>query len=201
MDNPQETEARVLAAATAEFHEKGFSGARMQEIARRAGLNQSLLHYYYRTKDRLFEAVFSRAVRHVMVPVLEVLGSPLPLREKVERFVHTYIDQVLVNPHVPGFVVEELRRNPDRLRTFMSGHTNGLFAILAAQIEEAVAAGQIRPIAPAHFVANLMALCVFPFVARPMVQTVTGMDDTAYHAFLQQRKEVVVRFFLDALTP
>jgi TetR/AcrR family transcriptional regulator len=194
MEKPQETEARVLAAATAEFHE-------MQEIARRAGLNQSLLHYYYRTKDRLFEAVFNRAARVVMVPVLEVLGSPIPLREKVERFAYTYIDQVLANPHIPGFVVEELRRNPDRLRQFIGGQTQGLFAVLSAQIDEAVAAGQIRPIAPAHFVANLMALCVFPFVARPMVQTLTGMADDAYLAFLQQRKEVVARFFLDALQP
>ncbi len=201
MENPQETEAKVLAAATAEFHEKGFTGARMQEIARRAGLNQSLLHYYYRTKDRLFEAVFSRAARHVMVPVLEVLGSSLPLREKVERFVHTYIDQVLANPHIPGFVVEELRRNPDRLRQFIGGQTQGLFEVLSAQIDAAVAAGQIRPIAPAHFLANLMALCVFPFIARPMIQTVSGMDDDAYLAFLQQRKDGVARFFLDALQP
>ncbi|MEZ4702998.1 MAG: TetR/AcrR family transcriptional regulator [Rhodothermales bacterium] len=201
MENQQETEGRVLSAATDEFHEKGFHGARMQEIARRAGLNQSLLHYYYRTKDRLFEAVFHRAAKQVMAPVLETLDGDAPVMEKAARFVHKYVDQVLAHPHLPGFVVEELRRNPDRLRQFMGRQTDGLYARLSAQIEAAVAAGEIRPIEPAHFLANLVALCAFPVVARPMVQTITEMSDSDYLTFLNQRKEAVVRFITDALVP
>lgn len=194
-------EARLLEAATSEFHEKGFHGARMQEIARRAGLNQSLLHYYYRTKGRLFEAVFQAATGQVMVPVLEILGGDYPLREKVERFTHTYIDLILAHPHVPGFVMEELRRNPGRLRHFVGERSAGLYTRLERQIVAAVDAGDIRPIEPEQFLVHLLALCVFPFVARPMVQTLTGMDDARYREFLLHRKQTVVRFFFDALAP
>lgn len=201
MELEQDTEARVLAAATDEFHAKGFHGARMQEIARRAGLNQSLLHYYYRTKDRLFEAVFQRAMTQAIAPVLQILGDDQPLLDKMSRFVPAYIDQVLANPQIPGFVLEELRRNPDRLKQFMGGQTAGLFDRLRRQIDEGVAAGTLRPIDPAQFVTNLLGLSAFPFIARPLVQTLTGMDDAAYHTFLLQRREALVRFLLDALQP
>ncbi len=201
MEKSNDTEVRILEAATAEFHEKGYHGARMQEIARRAELNQSLLHYYYRSKDRLFEAVFRRSVPLVMEPVLAILVGDAPLLDKVEVFVETYIDQVRANPHLPGFIVDELRRNPERLREFVGAQNRGVFQVVSLQIGEAVDAGTIRPIAPEQFIANLLALCAFPFVARPLVQTLVGMSDDAYDRFLQDRKTDVVRFFTQALAP
>ena len=197
----QETEKRIFEAARAVFHEQGYNGARMQEIAKRAGINQSMLHYYFRTKDRLFEEVFHLSAREVMAPVLEIFQTPLPFRDKIERFVHLYIDSVLNNPHVPGFILEELRRNPDRLRQFVGGQTHGVFANIEAEVNQAVARGDICPIEPAHFLTNLLALCVFPFIARPMVQTVTGQTDEDYKRFLASRRQEVVRFIFNALSP
>ena len=197
----RDTEQRIFEAATAVFHERGYHGARMQEIARRAEINASMLHYYYRSKDRLFEAVFHRSARQVIEPVLEAFRAERPLLDKVERFVDTYITLVLQHPHVPGFILEELRRNPARLRTFVGAQSRGVFAGIAADVEAAARRGDIRPIAPEQFVVNLLALCVFPFVARPMIQTLTGLDDDAYPAFLESRKREVVRFIVNALTP
>lgn len=197
----QETEKRIFEAARAVFHEQGYNGARMQEIAKRAGINQSMLHYYYRTKDRLFEEVFHLSAREVMVPVLETFQTALPFRDKIERFVHLYIDSVVRNPHVPGFILEELRRNPDRLQQFVGGQTQGVFAKIEAEVNLAVARGDISPTEPMHFITNLLALCVFPFIARPMLQTVTGQTDEDYKRFLVSRKQEVVQFIFNALSP
>lgn len=195
------TEDKIFEAARDVFHEHGYGGARMQEIADRAGINKALLHYYYRSKDKLFEAVFHVSAMRVIPQIIGVITAEMPLREKIEQLVHTYIDQLVANPHVPGFVIQELRRNPNRLRQFMGKLASDKFAGLSQDIEEAVARGEIRPIEPAHLLANIVGLCVFPFIARPMLQTVVGFDDAAYNAFLEARKQEVTAFILNALEP
>lgn len=195
------TEDKIFEAARDVFHEQGYGGARMQEIADRAGINKALLHYYYRSKDKLFEAVFHVSAMRVVPQIVGVLTAEMPLREKIERFVHTYIDQIRANPHVPGFIIQELRRNPNRLRQFVGALARDKFAGLAQDIEEAVARGEIRPIEPPHLLANMLGLCVFPFIAQPMLQTVVGFDDAAYDAFLEARKQEVTAFILNALEP
>ncbi|HMB93848.1 MAG TPA: TetR/AcrR family transcriptional regulator [Rhodothermales bacterium] len=195
------TEDKIFEAARDVFHEQGYGGARMQEIADRAGINKALLHYYYRSKDKLFEAVFHVSAMRVVPQIVGVLTAEMPLREKIERFVHTYIDQIVANPHVPGFILQELRRNPNRLRQFVGELARDKFAGIAQDIEEAVARGEIRPIEAPHLLANILGLCVFPFIARPMLQTVVGFDDAAYDAFLEARKQEVTAFILNALEP
>src|SRR5688572_31479086 len=104
----RETEQRILEAARAVFIRRGTAGARMQEIAAEAGVNQALLHYYFRTKDRLAQAVFREAAGRLVPAAMRVLGSDLSLGDKVEGFVHLYIDTVRESPFLPGYVLAEL---------------------------------------------------------------------------------------------
>lgn len=197
----QDTEAQIFDAAREVFVEHGFDGARMQEIADRAGINKAMLHYYYRSKAGLFEAVFRASAAEVFTQAASALRVEQPLLGKLETFIHAYIDLIQANPHLPAFVLEELRRNPEELKAVVAEHTQGLYGNLAGSIEAAVEAGTIRPIEPAHLITNLIGLCVFPFMARPMVQTATQMDDAAYEAFLGARKEEVTAFIHRALVP
>src|SRR5262252_8411688 len=80
-----DTERRILDAAHAVFVQRGTAGARMQDIARAAGVNQALLHYYFRSKDRLAEAVFRRTAAQFMPRIIAVMASDVPLEQKVER--------------------------------------------------------------------------------------------------------------------
>ncbi len=201
MASDRNTEKRIFEAAKAIFHERGYHGARMQEIARRAGINQSMLHYYFRSKEGLFEAVFRATAGEVLTPVFEVLSADLPLSEKLDRFVEIYIDQVSANPYAPGFLLEELSHHPDHLRRFAGDRGKVVFEKLAGEVREAVVRGELRPISPEDLFANLVALCLFPFIARPILQTVTGLDDDAYRSFLRRRKREVRRFIHHALKP
>ena len=201
MSTDPSTEEKIFVAARDVFHEQGYGGARMQEIAKRAGINQSMLHYYYRSKEKLFDAVFRLAAGHLMQRMFSVLDAELPLLDKIERFVHTHIDLISENPHMPAFVLQELRRNPDRLSAIVGSGARDHLAILARQVSEAVEAGEIAPITPGHLIANMMGMTVFPFISRPILETALAPDVDDYDAFLQERKVQVTRFIINGLKP
>ena len=203
------TEQRILDAAHTVFLRRGTAGARMQDIARQAGVNQALLHYYFRSKDRLAEAVFRRAAQHLLPPVIRVLASDLPIEEKVARVVHHELDQLARAPYLPGYVLSELAHYPDRVEQLVAVMTGGrpdgiapeLLGALARQIDERVRAGTMRPIAPHDFVINLVSLCIFPFAARPLITTIFQWDVAEWGRFIERRRTELPRFFLEALRP
>ncbi|HEU4628597.1 MAG TPA: TetR/AcrR family transcriptional regulator [Gemmatimonadaceae bacterium] len=203
-----DTEQRILQAARTVFVRRGTSGARMQEIAAEAGVNQALLHYYFRSKDRLAEAVFREVAGRLVPAVMRVLGSDAPVEAKVERFVHLYIDTVRQNPFLPGYLLAELHHHPERLTALQDAFgleparmAETLVQRLGAQLRERAAAGTMRPIAPQQFVVNLLALSVFPFVARPLLGVALGLDDDAFERFLDERRRELPGFILAALRP
>jgi TetR/AcrR family transcriptional regulator len=204
-----DTERRILDAAHTVFLRRGTAGARMQEIAEEAEVNQALLHYYFRSKERLAEAVFRRAASNLLPPVIAILGSDAPLEQKVERVVHHELDQLLRTPYLPGYIISELTHFPDRVAQLLAAMTGlraeavapPVLGVLRRQIDEAVKAGRMRRIAPEQFMVNLLSLCIFPFAARPMIGTLFGMDDDAFARFIQQRRRELPTFFLEALRP
>lgn len=203
------TEDRILEAARVVFIRQGTAGARMREIAEEAGVNQALLHYYFRSKDNLAEAVFQQAARRLFPPVIALLGSDASLEEKVERVVEHELRVLLENPFLPGYVLAELNQNPDRARQLVEalmgvrveGFAPQVFEKLAAQIGERVAAGEMRPITADQFMMNLLSLCVFPFAARPMFCALLQLDADGFAGMIQRRKEALAPFFLAALRP
>ena len=202
------TEARILDAARAVFIRRGTFGARMQEIAKEAGVNQALLHYYFRSKERLSAAVFQQFAARMFPAVVQVLGSDMPLADKVDRVVALYLENLSANPFLPGYLLSELHHQPERVQQLLAaaGASPGqmmrpVVSKLAAQIDLEVKAGRMRAIAPDQFAANLLSLCVFPFAARPMLGIVFGMDDAAFARFIDERKRDLPTFIHAGLRP
>lgn len=196
-----DAQARIFEAAREVFFRQGYDGGRMEEIARRAGVNKALLHYYYRSKRQLFMTVFRASVLQLVPHVTALLAGDEPLRVKIDRFVNAYVDIALENPHLPSFIFEEIRRNPDWLTSVVRSHTEGLFETLSDQIDTEAEEGLIRRIPAEHLFANILALSAFPFLARPALQAFTRFDDDEYQAFLATRKAEVVAFLKQALLP
>ena len=204
-----ETEQRILDAARTVFLRSGTAGARMQEIALEAGVNQALIHYYFRSKEALSNAVFRQVAGRIFPALLQTLGGELSLDEKIDKLVALYMDGLSRNPFLPGYLLSELHHHPDRapqLIASMIGAEPGrlmppIFARLGQQIDARVAAGTMRPIPPEQFAINLLSLCVFPFAARPMLRVAFGMDDDAFARFIEQRKTELPAFFRNALRP
>ena len=194
-----ETERRILNAAHRVFLRRGTHGARMQEVADEAGVNKALLHYYFRSKDRLAEAVFERAVGDFFPRLIGLLGSELPIEEKVEAVVHAETDFLAERPYLPGYIISELTFDPERIRTIVGSRGSVPVARLQAQIDERVAAGTLRPIRAEQFIVNLVSLIVFPFAARPLIETLLGLGGDRFAEFRSERRATLPAFFLNAL--
>lgn len=205
-----DTEHRILDAAHAVFIRRGTAGARMQEIAKEAGVNQALLHYYFRSKEQLARSAFERAATQLLPAVIDVMGSDDELERKVARVIALELEHLSRAPYVPGYIISEVTYHPERANQLIVAMTHGLtpdkirsriFSTVARQIDERVAAGRMRPIAPASFMVNLISLCIFPFAARPMLQAMLGLDQAGFARFIGHRRDDLTSFFLGALRP
>ena len=204
-----DTEQRILDAAHAVFVRRGTAGARMQEIAAEAGVNQALLHYYFRNKEQLARAAFERAAKGFMPAVVRVIGADGSLEEKVQRIIDLELDHLSRAPYLPGYIIGEVTHHPERAAQLIAAVTGltpkelgpRVLGTLRRQIAARVKTRVMRPIAPESFVVNLMALCIFPFAVRPMIQAMLGMDDRAFRQFITRRHEDLPAFFMGALRP
>jgi len=208
-----DTEARILAAARRVFVRRGTSGARMHEIAAEAGVNQALLHYYFRSKDRLADAVFREVAGRVIPQVAGLFASGISLDRKVERFVHLYIDSVREHPYIPAYIISELHQHPERIATMAAavgairpGVDNGpiarpILVKLGRQLSALERKGLIRRTTPSQFLVNVFALAIFPFLARPVLGMVMGFDTADFDSFLDERRAALPAFIMNALRP
>jgi len=203
-EHEMNTEQKILDAAKDVFQQKGLTGARMQEIADKAGINKALLHYYYRTKDKLFEKVFDIAFSIFVPKVKEMISGDAPIFEKVEFFVENYINLLHKHPYIPGFVISELNRNPEILINIFEKNVglqkNDVIQKLDKQIIDEVEKGIIKPISAQNLITNIVSLCIFPIVAKPVLKGVLfNNDDKEYKTFLNQRKEFVKEYLINSI--
>ena len=196
-----ETRDRILEAAHAVFLRHGTSGARMQEIADEAGVNKALLHYYFGSKALLADAVFVRAAGELFPRLFAILQSELSIEEKVRVIVPTYIDFLRPRPYLPVYVMHEMHAHPGRIADVFAQRGPVPLEVLRQQIADAVASGRMRPIAAEHFVVSLIAMVVFPFMARPALEMLLRVDTAHWDAFLDERRRTVAEFFLNAIRP
>ena len=195
----QSTEERILASAKKIFVEKGMAGARMQDIADDAGINKAMLHYYFRSKEKLFEVIFKEAATRLFPAISNILNSEMPLFDKIRRFTHDYLEIVIENPFLPLFVLNEINKRPQAFGKKIFGHNRPPIHILAEQIEQEIRKKTIKPVNPAHLVMNMMSMCVFPFVGKPMIQMIMNIDDTQFRNMMEERKTMIADFIIASI--
>lgn len=195
----EKTEDHILHAAEKVFQRKGMDGARMQEIANEAGINKAMLHYYYRSKRFLFEAVFSKAFSLIAPEINRVINADTDLFEKIKSFTHNYIDFIQKHPYLPNFIIQELNRDSDFINVLQSKKGFPDFRNFQAQIEKEVRDGNIRPIKAEQLFIHLLSLNVFPFLAAPLIKGFLRIDDKTYKVLMEERKEEITNILVDYL--
>lgn len=187
-------EARILKAAKSLFIEKGFAETSMSDIAARAGINRPALHYYFRTKEKMFHAVFGEIILSIVPKVFGILlQKDKPLEGRVGEVVDAYYRLFLENPKLPMFVIREMNRDvallvetaarlrlPERLGEVMDS------------LREEMAGGGLRPVPPHFLFYNLYGLLVVPFLTRDLVASVVLREGESFEEMLDQWKPCVV---------
>jgi AcrR family transcriptional regulator len=196
----KQTEDKIFDAATDVFIEKGMDGARMQDIANHAGINKALLHYYYRTKDHLFNAVFEKIAGTIFSKFAPVFDTKLTLEDKIRFFFREHISFMQKNPRLPAFVLNEFHRNPQRIRKLIQNiDIDKLWTTLESQHKEELERFNITKENIPQFMTTIAGMSVFPFVARPVIAGIMEKMDYNYEQYLEERKEYAADFVMSAL--
>lgn len=193
------TEEKILNAAKTVFIHKGMDGARMQEIADEAGINKALLHYYFRSKQKLFEAICTNLFQQIFPNVFNLISSQKPIEDKLTAFIEQYLDILLKNPFLPAFIINEINRDPEFIE-FIFKSLGVKPELLFAMFEKEMDAGTIIRMNPRDLLLNILSLCLFPFAAKPLMQLMMfENNNVAYKQFLKNRKSSVAEFVLNAI--
>lgn len=196
-----DTELSIKGAAMKVFLAKGLAGARMQEIADEANINRAMLHYYYRSKEKLFEVVFSECMQEMHCRVNFIFNSGSSIQEKIRRFIESYYDDALEDPNFDMFLMNEFNQNPERMMHIMrQGNMMAEVEGFMRSVEQAVEAGEIAGNAR-QVILSLFSLCMFPFAGKTMLKNVMQLSETDYLELLRQRKEYLLDFVEKALKP
>jgi AcrR family transcriptional regulator len=199
-ENDKLTEDKIFEAATDVFVDKGMDGARMQDIASHAGINKALLHYYYRTKDQLFNAVFEMIAGKVLKKFAPVFEDNLSLEEKIRFFFKEHIAFLQENPKLPAFVLNEINRNPARIKKLLKNvHFETLWQKLYEQHKSELGKYNITEDTLPQLMVSIAALSVFPFAARGLIEGILDKVGVDFNDYIEQRKEFAAEFVIRAI--
>lgn len=193
------TEQQILDAAKGVFQAKGMDGARMQEIADAAGINKAMLHYYYRSKEMLFEAVFKSAFLLLAPQLNAILNDDSSIEDKIRSFTFNYITFMTKHPYLPNFIFQELNRKEDFILKLKENTGFPNLTKFKVKVDEEINQGILNPIAADQLFVNIIALNIFPFLGKPLVKAFADKDEKAFKEFVEERKTEVANFIINSI--
>ena len=193
------TQEKIFNAARIVFQKKGFAGARMQEIADEAGINKAMLHYCFKNKELLFQAVFMNAFSQLAPQINEIFNSQDSIFDKIRKFTSSYISFVMLNPYLPQFVIQEMNNNPEFVMSFLKNENRPNPTLLITQIEKEIADGIIKPINPKHLLMNMISMTVFPFAAQMMIKGMLQISDAEFNTMMEERKTSIAEQIINSI--
>jgi len=194
MVNRENTEQRIVEAAKEVFILKGYDGARMQEIADAAKINKALLHYYFRSKDKLFERVFHEVFSEAFFSIAGVLEGANTIEELIEFFVSYYVAMLKSKPYLPNFILHEMNRNPSMVVDLIKSSGMNKSRLIQLFIRESER-DDIRSFNPIHVIINVLALSIFPFVASPIIKGfIFDGNNNDFDNFIDERAQHIISF-------
>ncbi|MGC9150580.1 MAG: TetR/AcrR family transcriptional regulator [Microbacter sp.] len=196
------TEQKILEAAEAIFLEKGFSSAKTTEIALKANVNHALIHYYYRTKENLFETIFVTRLKSILSFFDDILSLDIPYIDRIKMMINKYFDLFLDHPQMPFFIFNEFFVNKARL-DFLKHRIVNLTAPLRAHFEEitqqAIQKGEIRVIHPQDLLMHIFSLNSSVFFNKSMNQSLFDWQKDEYAHYIEQRKNAIIDFVVHGI--
>ena len=193
---PTETELKIIEAAKKVFKAHGYAGARMQQIADEAGISKASLHYYFRSKEKLFDLIFDQTMAEFMPLISTWEEDSTAWEQKLELFIINFFK--FLQDKSMLFIIQEINRNPELLmkRKRNNGPTKNRFI---AYFEKLHQAGKINDIDPKLIFIFLHSLCVYPILNAELFNMNTDMKDEVYKDFMSTYPEKVTKFLIETL--
>lgn len=189
----------ILKAAEELFLEQGFEQTTTKQIAQRAGCNQALLHYYYRTKDNLFVQIFEEKVKFIATHFLDINSTAQTLEERISQMVEVHFELFRKNPRLVPFLLKEVLSDPVRVAPILDKikqYMVKIFAKIDEALHEEIEKGAARPVSTLNVILTLVSLDMAPFIIAPVLQRVLDLTDEQLDKQLDKRKQEVVEILL-----
>ena len=190
--NNTETEQAILDAAKQVFITKGYAGAQMQKIADLAGVNKALIHYYFRSKQKLFDHVLQNILKTIMKPLFVILQKPLSVADKLKDFINSYTDTLNDNPHIPLFMLHQLSTNKTMIVKFYNAEIKSkLEKFINEIITNSTATPETAATDPRQLFVSFISMLAFPFVAKDIFSALFNLSPEQYRKFTDERKNLL----------
>ncbi len=201
-----ETEQRIFDSAREVFIRDGRDGARMEEIARHAGINKALLHYYFRSKEKLYQVIFQREFQRVIGDLLDSLPLDLDTSHFLQFFINNYINRLSQNSHVIQFMLWEIRSGGENMREFLqelfsSDRLNFTPQRVIEKFQQAMKKGEIRKTDPHQLLLSIISMCIYTFIAGPIIQAIFPEINTLDTKFINKRKKEIFQLVWNGIKP
>jgi TetR/AcrR family transcriptional regulator len=196
MTKNKNTEQKIFDAATELFLEKGVDRTSVRDIASKAGINLALMNYYFRSKENLFDAIFTMLVKNNTKELIKILDSDKPFNEKIHDYVGAYIDMLVANPLLVSFFMAILHRSREKItemKAISSLYSTDKFR---QQMHDETKKGTIRDVDPAHFFVDMISLITFPFAIKLLIKDKNEMDENGFKNFIVERKKHIPEMLL-----
>jgi len=190
------TRDKLIETAKELFLAKGVDRVGVREIATKAGINLSLMNYYFRSKEKLLETIFEMLIADKAVILRQILDSDKPIEVKIKDYVYKYIDLLIEDPLLVSFVLSIIHRNNDKItkmRVIMNLYNSEHFV---AQLKREAEMGRIKPIDSEQFYISMLALIIFPFSIKPLISDRNNFNDKDTLKFLFNRKKAVYEMLI-----
>lgn len=200
----QSMESIILETAERLFLDKGFALTSTTEIAREAGCNQALVHYYFRTKEQLFIRIFEEKIKIFAGAFFSIDEKPGTFLEKLTRKIEVHFDIIAQNPKIPFLIINEITTNPQRIKALhksIGEYPASIIRKVNEELEEAIAQGEVRPITVLDLILTVLSLNVLPQLLRPILEEVMPLPPEEVQKLIARRKEENVKLIINSLRP
>jgi len=197
-------EQAILDAAEELFLEKGYALTSTVEIAKKAGCNQALVHYYFRSKEKLFNTVFIKKVSLLLSSFIEINRENASFEERLKQEIELHFDLFMSNPKLPFLLINELTTNPSRLLAIkkrLKKLPQKMLGLMQAELDAEAKKGTVRPMTVVDLILLIVSVNVVPFLARPILAMAIGMDDAEFIKLVERKKQENVQTVLRAIRP
>ncbi len=205
-ENKENLEQRILSIAEELFIAKGFNATSTTEIARAVGCNQALIHYYFRTKENLFQQIFIHKFEETISHLIEPLTYDIPFSEKITNSINIYFQLLTSNRQLPACIINELLFNPQR-REFIRNNfiknqvRQQAYYKYCQTLQTEIQAGNIRSIEPFDLLFNIVSLCLFTFITIPIYADLLERNEQQIIDHINNRKHEIITLITTSLRP
>ncbi|MBE6336775.1 MAG: TetR/AcrR family transcriptional regulator [Lentimicrobiaceae bacterium] len=194
-------EEKIIEVAKALFIEKGYAETSMSEIAAKAGINRPGLHYYFRTKDKMFEAVFGDILLSIVPKIFDIISQKdMNIERRIEEMIDTYYALFIDNPKLPMFMMREINRDANLLiKTATQLNIHEKFRHSLDTIEQEMKEGKLKQVPIRFMFYNISSLLTIPFLTQDLTYSILLEEGETFEDMLKEWKPYIIKQLLNLI--